>query len=240
MKDPVFMAFLKALLYSSARRDAITIDELKALAKIPREEALVASSYLKGKRIINMVNNETIDLENMDRIGLSLLAIREGLDPEASTRSLSWRDFEKFVEDSLSAENFKVLNNLYFMSNGNRRQIDLLAIREPLILSIDCKHWRSKYSSSRVLKAVKSHIERTRSLADNIMMNERIRGLHISHRRCFILPVIVLLMEPYNYRIVLEVPVVPLLKFRDFLRNIPPIPGLEPMKYIPVNLNLIN
>jgi hypothetical protein len=237
LRGPFFKAFLKALLDSSARRSETTIEELQAKAKIPREEAALASSYLEERGIIDTVEHGTIDLEDVDRISLSLLAIEEGIDVEAATRNLSWRDFERFAGESLKAENFKVLSNLYFINRGDRRQIDLLGIKEPLILSIDCKHWRFRFSSSRILAAVEAHIERTQALADHVTRKGEIKGLSLTHRKCYMLPVMVLLAEPYDHRIVSGVPVVPLLKFRDFLRNIPPIPGFEPMRYIPINLS---
>ncbi|MGC8961414.1 MAG: restriction endonuclease [Candidatus Bathyarchaeia archaeon] len=171
----------------------------------------------------------------MDRIGLSLTAIEEGIDVEAAARHLSWMDFEDFVGDALRAENFKVLNNIYLIKGDERRQIDLLATREPLILSIDCKHWRFKLSPSKISAAAKAHMERTRAVAEHIIRGGGIKGLSLPDRRCYMVPVIVLLAEPYNIKSVHEVPIVPLLKLRDFLRNVPPIPSLEPIKYIPIN-----
>ncbi|MBS7644750.1 MAG: nuclease-related domain-containing protein [Candidatus Bathyarchaeia archaeon] len=235
MKDPAFKAFLKALLELSIRRNITSVYELQSMAKIPREKAIIASRHLEEKGIISMVDDGIINLEDMDRIGLSLLAIEEGIDVEVAARHLSWRDFERFVGDASRAENFKVLNNIHLINKSRRHQIDLLAVREPLILSIDCKHWKFKLSPSKISKAAKAHVERTQALAEHMGKRGSIEGLSLPDRRFYILPVIALLMEPYNIKVVSEVPVVPLLKFRDFLRNVPPVPGLEPIKYIPVD-----
>lgn len=235
MDDFAFKEFLKVLLEFS-ERDAATITELQAKARIPREETIGILSSLKEEGIIDEIDDEVVELRSIDRIKLSLAGIERGMDVEAATRYLSWKDFEGFIGRSLRAEGFKVLDSFYFTNERNKHQIDILGIRKPLILSIDCKHWRFRTLSSKVSAAAKAHIERTRALADYAERKGEIKGLSLSHGKYYMLPVIVLLMEPYTPRIVLEVPMVPVLKFKDFLRNVPPIPGFEPLRYIPITI----
>lgn len=227
--------FLKVLLEFS-EQDDIAVNELQTKVRMPKEEVMKVLSSLKDKGVINGIDGGIVHL-NMDRIRLSLLAIENGVDIETATRHLSWRDFEKFIGSSLRMEGFKVLDNFYFTSKGDRHQIDILGIRKPLILSIDCKHWRFKSLPSKVLAAAKAHIERTVALADYAVRRGEIKGSPLSHGKYYVLPVIVLLMEPYIPRIASEVPIVSVLKFKDFLRNVPPIPGFEPLKYIPITVN---
>ncbi|MCQ5336639.1 MAG: restriction endonuclease [Candidatus Methanomethylicia archaeon] len=63
-----------------------------------------------------------------------------------------WKDFEKFVSEIISENGFLTINNFRFSYNRKRNEIDIIAIQNPRIILIDCKHWKTKYRRKSALK----------------------------------------------------------------------------------------
>ncbi len=63
-----------------------------------------------------------------------------------------WKDFEKFVSGIISENGFLTINNFRFSYNRKRNEIDIIAIQNPRIILIDCKHWKAKYKRLSALK----------------------------------------------------------------------------------------
>lgn len=93
-------------------------------------------------------------------VPVAMYAIRRGCDPKRVSEYLSWRDFEEFVSEALSARGYEVVRGLRF--GPRRMEIDVLAVDtvSSLALAIDCKHWSSRYSGRRIREAALRHMQR--------------------------------------------------------------------------------
>jgi len=94
-------------------------------------------------------------------VPVAIYAIRRGCDPRKISEYLSWRDFEEFVSEVLSARGYEVVRSFRF--GPRRMEIDVLAVdtASSLALAVDCKHWSSRYSGSRrVREAASKHLQR--------------------------------------------------------------------------------
>lgn len=93
-------------------------------------------------------------------VPVAMYAIRMGCDPRKVSEYLSWRDFEEFVSEALSARGYEVVRSLRF--GPRRMEIDVLAVdtASSLALAIDCKHWSSRYSSRKVREVASRHMQR--------------------------------------------------------------------------------
>ncbi len=94
-------------------------------------------------------------------VPVAIYAIWRGCDPRKVSEYLSWRDFEEFVSEVLSARGYEVIRSFRF--GPRRMEIDVLAVDtvSSLALAVDCKHWSSRYSGSRrVREAASKHLRR--------------------------------------------------------------------------------
>ena len=89
--------------------------------------------------------------------------VKIGLSVERTARLLDWRGFESLCEEILDYHGFLTIKHLRFRSNGRRHEIDILALSDGLILSIDCKKW-SLVRKSSLMKAALRQMERTEAL----------------------------------------------------------------------------
>jgi hypothetical protein len=115
--------------------------------------------------------------------------------------------------------------------------VDLIGIRKPLLLLIDCKHWKHGYMRSKFLKAIDNQHIRAQAFAAYLKRNVNLKGFTIKPGKYFILPVLVSLTDPFK-NILNGIPIVSVIKFKDFLKHISPIPINEHIKYIPIEIKL--
>jgi hypothetical protein len=128
-------------------------------------------------------------------------SVKLGANPLFVATLLQWRDFEKFVSQAFDSFGYKVKHDHRFSLNGIKRQVDILAQKRNMVVSVDCKHWTKTHSFRT---AVTKHIERSTLLARSIP-------------RLDVLPVIVTL----GFSNVVEgVPIVAAYALRDFLLNL--------------------
>ncbi|MGH9951535.1 MAG: restriction endonuclease, partial [Nitrososphaeraceae archaeon] len=104
--------------------------------------ATVANEILKfllergiGKR----PRKALLSFSSTDKLRTSILAISLGADVLRISQSLSWKDFERFASEILANCGFQTTNNIRFTKP--RAEIDIVATKSQLGLSVDCKHW---------------------------------------------------------------------------------------------------
>ena len=98
-------------------------------------------------------------------------------------------------------------------------EVDVLGLREPLIVSVDCKHWIRGWRRSALTRAVGSQVERTRALARALpSLRERLELSGWDQAR--LVPV-VLALAPGPLKFHDGVPIVPILQLQDFLNELP-------------------
>jgi len=153
------------------------------------------------------------------RVSMAVQALKLGADFERICKFLGWSEFEQIAAQAFQANGFRVLRNFRFKQAGKRWEIDVLGCREPLIVCVDCKHWRRGWSRVATVKAVEAQVERTRAFADslfNYYQKARLTGW----KSATLVPMILSLV-PGPFKFHSNVPIVPVLQLPDFLNQLP-------------------
>ena len=132
--------------------------------------------------------------------------VRDGKDPEAASKALTWSEFEDFCGRALASAGYTVQRNVQMTKP--RRQLDLLAESPTMCLAIDCKHWRRGVGPRTLERLALAQTERTRQYKTR---------LDAPDKRT--LPVL-LTMVDNGVRIIAGVPVVPMFALGDFLATV--------------------
>ncbi|MFQ6127255.1 MAG: YraN family protein, partial [Candidatus Heimdallarchaeota archaeon] len=150
---------------------------------------------------------------------IAVRAIRLGADFERVCSFLQWKEFEKLAARAYEANGYSVTSNFRFKQAGKQWEIDLLACKEPLIVCVDCKHWHHGWSRAAIMKAVEMQMKRTKALADSFYVVYQKIGLETWKQAIFIPTVLSLTQGPFKFYN--KVPIVPVLKIRNFLYELP-------------------
>ena len=219
---------------------------LLSLLKLTREGSISKGLVSKDARIhVQVVNDvlekisgeglvrlkgRTVEVSVHQRVKIAIRAINLGADSERACRVLTWDEFENITAEAFLANNFQVTQRFRFKCAGRRWEIDVIGCKEPVIASVDCKHWRHGWGKSASVKAVEAQIERTEALA---------RVLHVHHelgltdwRKAALVPVILSLV-PSPLKSYENTPIVPVLQLRNFLSELPA--HINALKHFPIN-----
>ena len=141
----------------------------------------------------------------------ALALIRLGEDSQKVASQLEWDEFEELCARQLYSSGFHVKKNVILTKP--RKQIDLLATSSLISLAVDCKHYARAIEPGALERFARDQLERS-----------RLYKAKKSHSGP-LLPVILTLVE--STTIVVEgVPVVPIMKLRDFLQTVNPYESL--------------
>lgn len=168
--------------------------------------------------IISRDDHNQINLTPKSRLKLAFLLIKAGIDIEKSISYLDWKEFEAFTRDILLSHEFQAYSRVRFKSSKKKRyEIDLLAIRNPIILCIDCKHWSSRTGKKYALKkAVEKQVERTLAFSKDVDLLK----FHIEKNdELFLMPLLIswLVEDIKTYQ---NVPIVPIFQLSFFLTQL--------------------
>jgi len=136
-------------------------------------------------------------------VALSLYAL--GVAPERVSSLLSWREFESFCALLFRSAGYEVKENVQLRKP--RAQIDLLALGPSLILSVDCKHWKTAASVSVLARVARDQHRRNLLLRKTITESRPIVS-------------VILTLLPQGERFVGGAAVVPLYLLRSFLGSV--------------------
>ncbi|MGA9171998.1 MAG: hypothetical protein WBL88_01270 [Nitrososphaeraceae archaeon] len=187
----------------------ITLDEFRAKSGIAGK---TMARYVLGYLVKNGIGESFrhgYSFSNEDRMKLALLALRGGTDIEMISKCLSWQDFEAFASHLLNLSGYIAQCNLNF-SKPFRMQIDVVGINydSQLAIVVDCKHWKRNNLSSI------SYYARKQAQRTSVLL------LQIRKQVSRAIPII-LTLYPIDIRLVDGVPVVPIVKFNSFIKDIP-------------------
>jgi len=160
-----------------------------------------------------------IEVSPSQRVRLAILALKHGADFEQVCKFLEWSEFECIAAEAFEANRFRVLKNFRFRHADKRWEIDLVGCREPLIVCVDCKHWRRGWSRAAIVKAVEAQIERTQALATAIP-NYHKKARLAEWKSATLIPLILSLV-PGPFKFYNNVPIVPVLQLQDFINELP-------------------
>lgn len=167
------------------------------------------------------------------RISKTIEALNQGVDPTKICKLLDWREFEHLSLEAFKLSGYGAIKGFIFNSKNRRFQVDIIAFKHETILSIDCKHWMFTNWFAKLNEASKDHSKRTEALASNIELFAKKFSVKLS-RRNFVIPIILTLGEPRT-NIVNMVPIVSVLKLRDFLYGLA-VPNDLEFKYYKATL----
>lgn len=162
-------------------------------------------AFLAGNGV-GVLETHSIRFDGMDRMRAAMLAARLGADMEALSKALSWRDFEVLATNILETSGFESHHS--YRLKKPRAEIDVVGIKDSMALLVDCKHWRYNNTSTLGRFAAKQ------AQRAEFFLRADDRDLK------FAVPVL-LTLHAESVTFVDGVPVVPIVKFRSFLDEMP-------------------
>lgn len=166
------------------------------------------------------LRGEEIHITPEQRMRIAELAISKGADPERVARALGWQEFEGLAAHTLRREGYATANHFVFKHSARRYEIDVLGAKEPMVLCVDCKHWRHGWAPSKIMTAARNQLLRVHSLSKVFSLYEKKHHI-VAWRSTRLLPVVVALAD-VSSRLMDGVPIVSALRLRDFLSHISP------------------
>jgi hypothetical protein len=205
-------------LLTLTREDTIRLDSLSREARVPVQ---VVRDILRRNAdlITHVTSSRLVTVGPEQRLKIAIKAIELGADIERVCKSLTWLEFEDISVLAFEINDFRTTKHFRFSWANRRWEIDILGLKEPLVISADCKHWRHRWSGSGSRRAAEIQMKRTRILAEaSRTMKDKI-GIG-KWKRAYLVPVILSLV-PANQKFYKDVPIVPVLQLGDFLPQIP-------------------
>ncbi len=202
----------------------LTKDE-HVLTNCVNKEARVASDIAKKmfEKLQNegliILKNGFVEVEGDNRLRLAVKAISLGADIEHVSDLLRWQEFEDIAAIALERNGYVTAKNVRFKHGGRRWEIDVIGCRKPLVLCVDCKHWKRGLTPSALEKIVEAQVTRARILADTLP-NPSLKIDCVRWSGAKFVPVILSLV-PCSFKFYDDVPVVPVLQLQDFLGQLP-------------------
>ncbi|KYH42838.1 MAG: restriction endonuclease [Candidatus Bathyarchaeota archaeon B63] len=153
------------------------------------------------------------------RLRIAIKAVSLGADVERVCKHLRWEEFEEISAIALEANGFKVKKHFRFVWNRKRFEIDLVALKRPFVVCVDCKRWCQGWMGAASRKVAEKQIERTRILAEASAKLAKKIGIDGWDQACFV-PVIVSLL-PSISKFHKASPIVPIIQLRSFIQAMP-------------------
>lgn len=202
---------LKALL-KAKKDEELTLKGLSGKIGIPRD---LVEKVLSGFENLVDLNDGRVRVNENNRVRIAVLCLSLGTDISFVARYLDWREFERFTASILEAYGYTVYRGFRFKSMGRRWEIDVLALKRPVVLCLNCKH-HLRQNWYMLRKATLEELSRTEALKQalkNLKLNPK------PSRGWWILPVLVTLFKPRE-RVYEGVPIVQITEFGNFLEEL--------------------
>lgn len=177
-------------------------------------------AYLHEYRELGLVHisGNQISISLYQKMQLAILAMRHGLSIEDISEALDWREFEDIALTVLAHHGYANVKHYRFKSQGRRHEIDVLGFKEPLVLAVECKHWKRSWQNAVIKRIVDKQRERGAALARSWhgLSQQLYPPMIPSHKHLTILPVILTLhITPLKcYK---KVPIIPIFYFQNFI-----------------------
>jgi len=161
------------------------------------------------------IQGRELRVTSSQRLNLLLTSLQMGIDVEEVCKAAGWQEFEQLVEMVLQEEKYVTCRHFRFAHVGRRHEVDVVAIRKPVLLSVECKRWKKSWQYSGIREIIVSHLLRTQSLSE--ILSEHREKLSLRNWRTVeVLPIILMLGET-PISVEKGVPIIPIHRFRDFL-----------------------
>lgn len=205
-------------LLKMTKNGSVPVADLKRDARLTSD---LLRDWLGSLRTTGIVHYSgyIVETDPTMRMQIAMRALSLGADVVRVTQFLRWQEFEEIAEVALEYNGFVVRRNFRFKRAMKRMEIDVVGCRDPLVVCVDCKHWRRALSPSALSRVVNAQVERTSALADSLpLITSRLACQKWRTGR--FIPV-VLSLFPGRSKFHEGVPVVPILQFQDFVSQLP-------------------
>lgn len=219
-----------ALLHETRQKPICQIREIATSGNACRSLVEESLYRLQESGALTIVGEE-LHVTTEQRLRIAELAVADGADPERVARQLRWQEFEAFANEVLDREGFATAGRFVFKSSGRRFEIDIVGAKEPLLLCIDCKHWHHGWAPSKLVSAAKNQFLRAMFLSVTFAICERRFPSIATWRSARLLPVVLTLAD-VSSKLIDGVPIVSVLRFRDFLSAVNP--WVEQLRFVEV------
>jgi hypothetical protein len=210
---PAQRDILIALLERTKDR-ATSLAELREAVRVT-DEAL--SQFLDQLAMDNLIREEGtfVKASLSQRLEIAVRAVRAGADFERVSRSLGWLEFEEMVAYTFEENGYEVSRRFRFQAEGRRWEIDVLAVRRPLVVCAECKHWASGLGNMTARRIVETHLEKVRVLSESAAeVAERIK---LDEGGQVVFVPLALSLQPARNKIYRRIPVVSVFELPSFL-----------------------
>jgi len=196
----------------------VLVELVKKESKLPLEvvERLLQKWQHDG---LLYLHNGYVEINTLQRLKLAVHALQGGADYERVSSVLGWKEFESVAAVAFDAHGYNVETNLRFRQGGRRWEIDVVGCRRPLVVCVDCKHWRRSLYPSKLKIAAEEQVRRTLAFSDSLP-NPAVRVDCVTWKEARFVPMLLSLM-PARFKFHDGTPVVPILQLQDFLAQLP-------------------
>ena len=200
------------------------LSEILKILKITKESDMlhmeneVSYSILSEYAMKSKENRWTLD--RSARIDLALMAVSLGAEIEQVVSHLNWKDFEGFIARILREHNYECVESFRRVGNSDRQgmEIDVIGIRNGVIVSVDAKMWGIRGGKASALRtAAEKQAKRTRRLGSELSnLAEKVRTMQKGE---YVMRPMVVTWLIEDVEIHDGIPVIPVFKFNSFLLN---------------------
>lgn len=163
-----------------------------------------------------------IFVNSLNRLKIAVEAINLGVDFEKVCRLLDWKEFEEFSSIILEHNGYLTFKKFIFKEGkGKRWEIDVLGVKNSVILCLDCKGWRYGWYKSKLSSAAEKHFERVKALSKELP-NLALK-LRIKRNESFIILPLLITLADVSYKNINGSLIVSILRFKSFLYELPEI-----------------
>ena len=210
----------------------VLVETVNNDAKIASDIVIKLLESLQKQGLVHLKNG-FLKVDSDGRLMLAAKSLAMGADIERVSAFFSWQEFEEIATLALEKNGYAAVKNVRFKNEGKRWEIDAVGCRKPLVLCVDCKHWRRGLKQSMLRRIVDAQVKRTRALL-NTLPAVSLKLECTKWKKAKFVPVILSLI-PSNLKFYRDVPVVPILQLQDFLIQLPV--QIESLKYFTKNFS---
>ena len=205
-------------LLKSSKEGTISLELVNTDLRIPSRLHQKLLQKLQKDDLI-YVRDGLVETDKQQRVRLAIRAIQLGADIERVSSFLHWKEFEDMAAVAFERNEFRVKRTLRFKSCGRRWEIDVVALKKPIVVCIDCKHWHRGLRPSTMKKIVAEQLTRVSALA-KLLPDPSIRVECASWDRVKLIPA-VLSLTICEFRFCDNVPIIPVLQLQNFIGQLP-------------------
>jgi Holliday junction resolvase-like predicted endonuclease len=191
---------------------------VKMDAKVPSRVLERLLQTLQDEGLVYLLDG-CLQTSALQRVRLAVRALERGADRERVSGFLEWQEFERIAAVALETHGYRVKTNLRFRQGGRRWEMDIVGCCKPLVVCVDCKHWRHGLYPSMFRRAVDEQVKRTMAFSESLP-NPTVRVECASWKEARFVPVVLSLL-PARFKFHNGTPVVPILQLQDFLAQLP-------------------